>query len=433
MTDTWRILVVDDDDVDRMAIQRHLMRSNLPIEVVEARDAATAQELVETQPFSCIFLDYRLPDADGTSLIQQFRTMGFRLPIIILTGQGDEQIAVDLMKAGASDYLVKSRLTVDLLTRAIRNAMKVYQAEQRIRDAQEKLRQTNALLRQQNQELEDQRQQIEQQNLQLLEANRLKSEFLATVTHELRTPLNSIMGFSQILRSQTKGQLNEFQTVMVDRIFASGENLLALVDDILDMSIIEAQRLTLVPHFFNLKQLIDSTVRELTPLAERKGLEVHLDMALGDDTVYNDEYRLKQVLMNLLSNAIKFTDTGWVRIEVRDPAPNCIEIAVADTGIGIKPEHLSHIFKPFRQGDQTTKRHHAGTGLGLAIAHSLVSMMEGFITVESQEGEGTTFSVRITREIMNPLEVNPSGELQSVSALHPVHQNRDGQSLRDFA
>jgi signal transduction histidine kinase len=433
MTDTWRILVVDDDDVDRMAVQRHLQKSSLALEVVEAQDAAAAQQRLDAEHFSCMFLDYRLPDAEGVSLIQQLRTLGFRLPIIVLTGQGDEQIAVDLMKAGASDYLAKSRLTVDVLTRAIRNAMRVYQAEQRIHDAQEQLRQTNALLRQQNQELEDQRHQIEQQNLQLLEANRLKSEFLATVTHELRTPLNSIMGFSQILQSQTKGRLNEFQATMVNRIFSNGENLLALVDDILDMSIIEAQRLTLVPHFFNLSQLVGATVRELMPLAERKGLEVQLEIGLHDDTVYNDEYRLKQVLVNLISNAIKFTDSGSVRIEVSDPAPNCIEIVVADTGIGIKSEHLSHIFKPFRQGDQTMQRNHAGTGLGLAIAHSLVSMMEGFITVDSQVGKGTRFCVRMTREILNPLAVDPSGKLQSVSALHPIHQTNDGQNSGERA
>lgn len=425
MTDTLQILIIDDDEVDRMAIQRHLNKSSLDLEVTEAQDAATARTLISESKFSCIFLDYRLPDANGVALIHQLRNLGFRIPIIVLTGQGDEQIAVDLMKAGASDYLAKSRLSTDILTRLIRNAMKVYRAEQRIQLAQEQLRQTNALLRRQNQELEDQRRQIEQQNLQLLEANRLKSEFLATVTHELRTPLNSIMGFSQILQNQSKGKLNEFQLDMVNRIFASGENLLTLVDDILDMSIIEARRLTLIPRFFDLRQLVYSTLKELTPLAERKKLDVQLAINLENPSVYNDEYRLKQVLTNLLSNAIKFTDRGYIRLEVNDPAPNCIEMIVHDTGIGIKPEQLSEIFKPFRQGDQTSKRRHSGTGLGLAIAHSLVSMMEGFITVESQVGEGTKFSVRITREILNPLVIDPSGELHSISSLHPVHRAND--------
>jgi len=257
-----------------------------------------------------------------------------------------------------------------------------------------------------------------------MEANRLKSEFLATVTHELRTPLNSIMGFSQILQSQSKGQLNEFQVDMVNRIFSSGETLLALVDDILDMSIIEARRLTLVPRFFDLEKMVHATLKELTPLAERKSLDIQIYVNLNNSSIYNDECRLKQVLVNLVSNAIKFTDHGYIRVEVNDPAQNCIEIIVQDTGIGIKPEQLSHIFKPFRQGDQTIKRRHSGTGLGLAIAHSLVSLMEGFITVESQVGKGTKFCVRITREILNPLAIDPSGELQSISSLHPVQPDQ---------
>jgi len=154
-----------------MAVQRHLKKSNLDIKITEAKDAATARDLIPEGKFNCIFLDYRLPDANGIALIHQLRSLGFRIPIIVLTGQGDEQIAVDLMKAGASDYLAKSRLSTDTLTRLIRNAIKVYRAEQRIQDAQEQLRQTNALLRRQNQELEDQRRQIEQQNLQLMTYN----------------------------------------------------------------------------------------------------------------------------------------------------------------------------------------------------------------------------------------------------------------------
>ena len=428
MTDTLHILIIDDDEVDRLVIQRHLSKGNLETVVTEAKDAATARELISEGKFDCIFLDYRLPDANGIALIRQLRNLGCRMPIIALTGQGDEQIAVDLMKAGASDYLTKSRLSTDILTRLIRNAIKVYRAEQRIQLAQEQLHQTNVLLRQQNQELEDQRCQIEQQNLQLLEANRLRSEFLATVTHELRTPLNAIMGFSQILQNQSKGTLNEFQLNMVNRVFANGENLLALVDDILDMSVIEARRLTLVPHSFDLKELVNLTLEELAPLAERKNLTVQLAINLDNTTVYNDEYRLRQVLVNLISNAIKFTDQGFVRVEVHDPAPNSIEITVQDTGIGIQPDHLSHIFKPFRQGDQTSKRRHSGTGLGLAIAHSLVSMMEGFIAVDSQVGKGTKFSIRIVREILNPPNSASSRELHSISPSNTMHHNNEAHS-----
>ena len=402
MTETLQVLIVDDDEVDRLAIKRHLVKAKINAEVIEAQDAESAQNHLSQQVFNCIFLDYRLPDKDGVSLVQQLRGEGVAIPIIALTGQGDEQIAVELMKAGASDYLSKSRLSPDSLARLIRNAMRVYQAEQRIQTAQLQLRQTNALLRQQNDELEEQRHQIEQQNLQLLESSRLKSEFLATVTHEIRTPLNAIMGFSQVLKSESKGSLNNYQKSMVERIFTNGENLLALVNDILDMSVIEADRLDLKARHFDINELIRVTVAELRSLADKKKLEVQIAINLKDAKVFNDEKRLKQILVNLISNAIKFTDTGHVRVEANAIASNSLEIIVEDTGIGIAPEQLSRIFQPFQQGDQTTQRQYAGTGLGLAIVYSLVSMMEGIITVESHVNEGTTFRIQLPRSIFQP-------------------------------
>lgn len=394
-----RILVVDDDEVDRAAIQRYLAKSGLNAEVTEAQSAAVAHEYLTQQEFNCVFLDYYLPDRDGIEVLRQLRMEGFTLPIIVLTGQGDEQVAVELMKAGASDYLSKARLSSEGLARLIRNAMKVYRAEQRTQAAQQQLRQTNALLREQNQELEQQRQQIQRQNLQLLKTNRLKSEFLATVTHEIRTPLNAIMGFSQILRNQTKGRLNDYQLEMVSRIFTNGENLLTLVNDILDMSVIEADRLVLKPCRFDLGELIQVTVAELMPLSHRKNLNLQVSLALEDSEVYNDRFRVKQILVNLLTNAIKFTDVGSIHLSVSSPAPNAVEIVVEDTGIGIVPEQLDYIFQPFSQGDQTVQRRYSGTGLGLAITHSLVSMMEGIITVESQVGQGSKFVVRIPKAI----------------------------------
>lgn len=399
MRESLRILVVDDDEVDRMTIQRHLDKTELRVDISEAGSARDAHRYLNNEEFSCVFLDYYLPDKDGIDLVKQLRLEGFSVPIIVLTGQGDEQVAVDLMKAGASDYLAKSRLSPDSLNRLIRNALRVHRAEQRTRAAQEQLRQTNALLKEQNQELEQQRHQIEQQNLRLVEMNRLKSEFLATVTHEIRTPLNAIMGFSQILKTQAKGPLNDYQLEMVSRVFTNGKNLLSLVNDILDMSVIEADKFDLKASYFDLQQLVQKTVAELASLASKKKLEIQVVTHLEDPIVHNDAHRVRQILVNLISNAIKFTDTGYVSVEVSSPAPNGIEIVVKDTGIGIAPEHLKHIFQPFRQGDQTIHRKHPGTGLGLAITYSLISMMEGIITVESEVNQGTVFRVKIPRKI----------------------------------
>ncbi len=399
MNETLNVLVIDDDLTDRMAVRRYLAKTPLQAAIIEAENAQMARQLLASEPFDCIFLDFRLPDTDGLSFIKQLRLDGNNLPIIVLTGQGDEQTAVELMKAGASDYLSKSRLSPDTLSSLIRQTMKIYRAEQRIRIAQEQLRQTNLLLRQQNQELEAQRQQIEQQNFQLLEANQHKAEFLATVSHELRTPLNSILGFSQILKSQTKGPLNDYQMKMANCIHTNGESLLHLVNDILDISTLESNRLQLTPQFFDLENLIQEVLSEMQWLAEKKGLVIQSRINLENREVYNDRQRLKQVLVNLVSNAIKFTEAGSIDVKVNTLAKNSLEICVQDTGIGIDNEQLSTIFQPFRQVDQSTIRRYEGTGLGLAITHSLISMMQGLITVESQLDQGSTFRIQIPRQI----------------------------------
>ncbi len=411
------VLLVDDDEVDRMAVRRALRASDISVKITEATSPKGVRELLAARSFDCVLLDFRLPEQNGLSLVRQLRQAGVAIPIIVLTGQGDEQIAVDLMKAGASDYMVKTRVSAESLTQLLRNAIRVYRAEQREAAARDALRRTNELLREQNRELERQRQQIQDQNLKLLEAYRVKSEFLATVSHELRTPLNAIMGFSQILASQSKGDLNDYQQEMVQRIFTNGKNLLSLVNDILDLSRLEAKRLTLNAGPVNLRNLIHITLSELQSLAEEKSLTISVDWDLDDVTVHNDEHRLRQILVNLLSNAIKFTDEGGIDLKISAPDEAHLLITVADTGCGIAPDALPHIFESFRQQDQTLQRQRPGTGLGLAIVHSLVDMMGGTITVESKLGRGSTFFFSFPRHIES--QSNPEGTSQAKQVLSP--------------
>jgi signal transduction histidine kinase len=400
------LLLVDDDAVDRMAICRALARADLVVEVTEVTSAEQAISHLSNRTFDCVFLDYRLPEQDGLSLIHQLRAEGVTIPLVVLTGQGDEQIAVDLMKAGASDYLVKTRVSPDRLALLLRNALRVYEAEQREAKALAQLQQTNVLLTQQNEELERQRRYIEDQNLKLLAAYRVKSEFLATMSHELRTPLNAILGFSQILDSQSKGPLTTHQAEMVRRIFTNGKNLLNLVNDILDLSKLEAQRLSLNPSSVHLHQLVQATLSDLRSLADGKILTLESTLDLTDPVVTNDEHRLRQILINLVSNAIKFTDHGEVHVTLADLPSGSILLTVADTGIGIAEEQLPHIFEAFRQVDQTIRRQRPGTGLGLAIVHSLVTIMGGTVSVASQVGQGTTFEIILPRHISASLSEN---------------------------
>lgn len=278
---------------------------------------------------------------------------------------------------------------------ALGNAQLINALEER----EARLAAQNEILAQQNRELEHQRQQIQLQNLKLIEATQLKSQFLATMSHELRTPMNAITGFSQLLLRQRHNALDPKQTDMVERILNNGKNLLTLINDILDLSKIEAGRMELNLEDFDLQQLISETVAELQSLADQKGLSLQVQGSLNNTRVYNDRLRLRQILVNLISNAIKFTETGGVTIYLQEPEADQIEIQVQDTGIGINKNHLRHIFNEFWQVDQTTTRRHAGTGLGLAITARLVRMMSGTIDVESEVGQGSTFSIQLPRRV----------------------------------
>ncbi|MBV8884749.1 MAG: GAF domain-containing protein, partial [Chroococcidiopsidaceae cyanobacterium CP_BM_RX_35] len=278
---------------------------------------------------------------------------------------------------------------------AINNARLINTLEER----EERLAIQNEILARQNHDLELNRQQIEQQNLQLLEAARLKSQFLATMSHELRTPMNAIIGFAQVLLRQRTAPLSSTQMEMVERILNNGKNLLALINDILDFSKIEASRLSLQIEEFNLTQLVLTTIAELRPLADQKYLDLIVNVAVDNPQVVNDSTRLRQVLVNLLSNAIKFTESGSVEVKVRELSPTRLLLSVKDTGIGIAPANIDHIFEEFRQVDQTTTRKYPGTGLGLAITKSLVHIMKGTITVESKLNQGSTFRVELPRRV----------------------------------
>ncbi|GAB6039664.1 response regulator [Endothiovibrio diazotrophicus] len=228
-------------------------------------------------------------------------------------------------------------------------------------------------------------------------ANRAKSEFLSSMSHEIRTPMNGIIGFTDLL---AKSRLDETQTNYARTIGVSAKNLLSIIDDILDFSKLESERLTLEHIPFALTELFDDVLMLLAPQAYGKGLELikRIDPALPARLV-GDPVRIRQVLLNLLGNAVKFTEAGSVQLEVDgsvgDDARIDLQIVVADTGIGISRPQQQRLFLAFSQADSSITRRFGGTGLGLVIAKHLVELMEGEIRVESEEGEGTRFTLRI--------------------------------------
>jgi protein-histidine pros-kinase len=228
----------------------------------------------------------------------------------------------------------------------------------------------------------------------LQDANRLKSEFLANMSHELRTPLNGIIGFSEFLLDEKAGSLNSRQKEYLGDVLASGRHLLRLINDVLDLSKIEAGRMDLIPETFALSAAVNEVCAVISPAARQKAISLLQRLPDDFDTVVLDRHKFMQILYNLLSNALKFTpSSGEVRLLMTRDG-DALEVQVRDTGIGIRPENFSKLFVEFQQLDSGTGRRHEGTGLGLALTKRLVELHGGSLKVESQLGEGSVFSVR---------------------------------------
>ncbi|MBN2152156.1 MAG: transporter substrate-binding domain-containing protein [Candidatus Lokiarchaeota archaeon] len=223
------------------------------------------------------------------------------------------------------------------------------------------------------------------------ESDRLKSAFLATMSHELRTPLNSIIGFTGILQQEMVGPLNDEQKKQLGMVRNSSSHLLNLINDVLDLSKIEAGQMKTVIETFDLCASIEKCVRTVQPQADKKGIATEVDIEPCVGPITSDQRRVEQIILNLLSNAVKFTEKGKVRIEcLVDEAS--VSIRVIDTGIGIKKTDADKLFKPFRQIDTNITRKYEGTGLGLSICKKLIDMLGGNIWVESEFGKGSTFA-----------------------------------------
>ncbi|MEA3340311.1 MAG: GAF domain-containing protein, partial [Chloroflexota bacterium] len=255
-------------------------------------------------------------------------------------------------------------------------------------------------------ELQQRAKALEEANVRLKELDRLKDQFLANMSHELRTPLNSIIGFSEVLIDGLVGELTPEQEDCVNDIHFSGEHLLTLINDILDLSKIEAGRMTLSPAAVDLPLLLAEVQATVAPLLEKKSQTLKVEWDEGLPILIADLFRIKQVLLNLLSNANKFTlFEGRITLSCRLADPATILFSVTDTGIGIKPEDQGLIFEEFRQVDGSASREMSGTGLGLAISKRLIEMHAGHIWVESEYGRGSTFSFLLP--LAGPPEARP--------------------------
>ena len=255
-------------------------------------------------------------------------------------------------------------------------------------------------------------------------ANRTKSTFLANMSHELRTPLNAIIGYSEMLEEEAEDlQLKSF-VVDLHKIGTAGKHLLALINDVLDLSKIEAGRADLFVERFPIEGMIRDVIATISPLIEKKANRLDLSMADGLGDLTADLTRTRQVLFNLLSNAAKFTEKGTIAVEAfpeSSPAGEMVVFRIRDTGIGMTRDQLTHIFQPFVQADASTTKQFGGTGLGLTISRTFCRMMGGEIAVESEQGKGSTFTVKLPREVKVRRE-------STVTSLRPVSSRIAGKA-----
>jgi PAS domain S-box-containing protein len=258
----------------------------------------------------------------------------------------------------------------------------------------EELQTQSEELRSTSEELQEQNVRLAAKSIEVEEANRLKSEFLSNMSHELRTPLNSIMALSNVLIQRSKNKLSNEENSYLEIIERNGRNLLKLINDILDLSKIEAGKVEISLKQTNIATLLENVHENLRPLATKKGLDFTIQVQDNIPLVETDEARLQQVLTNIIGNALKFTEKGQVSINT-ETVNDCINISISDTGIGIPKSDLPHIFDKFRQVDGTSSRTYEGTGLGLSIVFEQVNIIGGKINVESEIGKGSVFTISI--------------------------------------
>ncbi|MES2414822.1 MAG: response regulator [Pseudomonadota bacterium] len=340
-----------------------------------------------------------------------------------LTQRDTEFVKLIANNMGTAIYaaLARQRLQ-DVLaeTQQLNEELQVQQEE--LRTANEELEEQSRVLKESQANLENQQAELEQTNVQLGEqalsldqknaalglaqtqlelradeltrASRYKSEFLANMSHELRTPLNSSLILAKLLSDNAKGNLNEEQVKFAQSIYSAGNDLLNLINDILDISKVEAGKLELSPEDVAVGKLVDSLKNTFEPLAGQKALsfEVKVDPATPI-SIFTDRQRVEQILKNLLSNAIKFTEKGKVSLTVAEHSGGYVAFSVQDSGIGIREDQQKIIFDAFQQADGTTSRRYGGTGLGLSISRDLTTLLGGSISVESAEGKGSTFTL----------------------------------------
>ncbi len=420
------ILVIDDNPIDRLLVIRELEREFTSLQIREITNPQTLEEAITEGNFDAVVTDYQLGWSNGLVVLQSIKSRYPNCPVVMFTNSGNEEIAVEAMKSGLDDYIIKAPNRYKRVPIALHLAIERAEVRSRATRLEAEREQLLAQERAARQEAET--------------ANRLKDEFLATLSHELRTPLNSILGWAQMLRLKRLKE-NDY-TRAVESIERNSKSLTALIEDLLDVSRIITGNLSLNFQPIELASVIEAALNTVRPAAQAKAITILYFNNSKVSPILGDATRLQQVMWNLLSNAVKFTPPkGQVQIRLRQIEDSVI-IIVSDTGQGIEPEFLPYVFDRFRQADSSSTRLQGGLGLGLSIVRHLVELHGGTVQAQSPGlGEGTTFTLKFpaqrdrtqaTNSEVEPTTVEPSSVSLAGLRVLVVDDEADTRDLLKF-
>jgi len=356
------------------------------------------QEYAEHKNFDMILADYNMPGFDGLTALRMTRQVDADLPFILLSGALGEELAVELLRSGATDYVLKNNM--QRLAPVVSRAIEEHQVRLRERTSQTEIRQAR-----------DEAQ----------KANAAKSRFLGRISHELRTPLNAIIGYTQLMQSDP---MSDEQEHCAEQILKAGEYLLQLINEVLDITRIESGviPMTIVPT--SITPVIERAVDLIRPLAREAQVTISVDGGPCDLHALVDKDRLAQVLINLITNAVKYNRPGGnVYVECHEERPSYIKLIVRDNGIGIPPSKMERLFTPFDRLDLENDSSIPGTGLGLTVSKALIENMGGVLGVVSSENEGSIFWLEVPMSLY-PNEHEPAGTQQQAKEALPFHDGR---------
>ncbi len=418
MDSPLRILLIDDDE-DDFVLARDVLTDTMrqPFTATWASSYAAGLAAIQAQPFDVILLDYRLGERTGILFLREPQVQSLRAPIILLTGQGEREIDLEAMQAGAADYLPKHHLA-DTLERTIRHALERHRDHAALRRMNESLEQRVA----------ERTVDLERANAALKDADRRKDEFIAILAHELRNPLAPISNALAILKEAEAdvAVCREVRSTLERQV----SHMVRLVDDLLEVSRLSQGKIELRKSKILLSDVVQQAVELALPLTERSQQSLIVNLSPEPIRLVADPTRLTQVIGNLLHNASKFTPQGGrIELTTRLDGPHAI-ITVQDSGIGIEASQLPRIFELFTQLDSSLDRSQGGLGIGLTLVKNLVQMHGGTVEAHSQgRHHGSEFSVRLPADVTAASDQGPApGPAPQVSSRHRiliVDDNRD--------